>query len=482
MTVPVALKLIPLSAALITLAACDSSSSSSSSDALSAQAVDGYIVSADVDCDGVDGGKTRATGQFNCPAGTEISKIAGGFDVGDDEEATTGTIAFTGLLSAPASEPYVTPLTTLAVAIAQASGEAFSLESYENAQVTVAQTLGISLNSFTVNPVVDIEVAKSNAMVHQILISFAPDIDSYEEAASAFASVIVETGQTGGVISLVDGVDTTLALVNEELATSRSELELSTAGLNQASENVLTANAAINSSESVERVVDASQNAVLKQAPLTIVRNDANVVLTTTTGSETLTLSDFENSDRTEGLYEAQLFSDLTDISYDTDAFEFNQDINNSRITVAFELKSVNAGDRRSISFTSDDVVVSAFEGDSDSLSITTATNNSTFTVYGTDSSGVTTRAEADTDGDTLDVDGGDFTINLAEINEQLTDLGFEDILATSGDYSATLIISGLSVNEDNNGEVVSSEVFTVSSGSDSVSGNGFLGYVSIIR
>ena len=485
MAVPASFKLLLVSVPLITLAACDSSSSSS--DPLASQAVDGYIVGADVECDGVaQDTTTAAAGRFTCPAGTQLSQISGGFDVGIGSQTTDGTDEFTGVLTAPASEPYVTPLTTLAVAIARSGQSAdgdFDFSNYETARTTIAQTLGIELSSFSNNPVLNTDTARTNAQVHFILKTFAPDTDSYEEAASALASVIAATGQTGGMISLSSGVDATLSQINESLSASSSALTLSIANLNQAAQNVLAANTSIENAESPARVVAESKTALLTQAPLTIVRNDANVILTAEgSTAETLTLSDFENSVLTNGLYTAHLSSDLTSVSYDTDVFRFNQDIDNATITVAFELKAVSTGDSRSISFTSDDVVISATRDNSDSLNISLASDQSTFTVVGTDSSGVTTRAVARTEGETLDINGDGFTINLTELNDELTGLGFEDILSISGNYSATLVISGISITEDVDGVLEASEVFTVTNGTDSISGNGFRGFVSITR
>ena len=488
MTSPVMLKTLTAAAVLLSLSACGSSSSSSSSDeTLSSQAVDGYIVGADVFCDDTASGVTRAAGRFDCPVDTQISRISGGFDVGVDEEATSGTIAFTGVLTGLAGEEFITPITTLLLAMTRdGQSEDFvpDAATYRTVQDALIQTLGLSEESLTANPAVDLEAAQSNAQVHQILAAFAPNINGYEESTAAFARVVLANASRGGGISLTQDVGDTLVAINGELEASGSSLQLATGDLEQATSNVLTANTAIGNVDSPARVSTEAQRALIEDAPVTIDRREAVVNLTNEEEdqSQTLSIELFENPQRTNGLYFARLFSGMTRVSYDNEVFQFNQSIDDARITVAFELEAVDADDERKISFVSDDVVVSATKDQPESLVISMFSADSTFQVVGTDSAGVTTNAVIDTDGETISSDGDNFTVNLERINTQLADLGFEDILATSGNYTVTLVVSGLRINEVQGDRTTEAEVLSVDTGAGVVTGNGFRGYVSIIR
>ncbi|MFK7859590.1 MAG: hypothetical protein AB8B64_12250 [Granulosicoccus sp.] len=481
------LKYLPVAAFVISLTACGSSSDPVDNTPLTSQAVDGYIVLADVACDGMANGKTRAAGVFNCPAGTVLSRVSGGYDVGIDTVATTGTVPFTGVLKAPATEPFVTPMSTLAVAMAQdgqSSDSVLDLSSFSAAQSSLAQALGISPEILSQNPVVNLDAAKSNAKVHQVLAAFAPNAGAYEEATAAFANVIASSASTGATIDLTANVAVTMAAINSQLEAADSPLALATVDLDQVSANVATANTTIDAAESPARVATESQKALIDQAPVTINRANAMVTLSNAnqTASEQLTISEFESPLQTGGMYNARLFSGLTRVSYNNTVFQFNQNINNTRVTVGFEVKSVNPGDERSLNFTSSDVVVSAVKGSPSSLNISMLSDASTFVVLGTDAAGVVTEAVVETNGETFNSDGDALTINLERINGQLKDLGFEDILATSGDYQVTLVINGLRINELGGNVTTEAKEFTVNSGDNALTGNGFRGYVSVIR
>ena len=483
---PVTLKTLTAAAVLLAVSACDSSSSGSS-DSFTSQAVDGYIVGADVFCDDTANGLTQAAGRFDCPADTGLSTVSGGFDVGTDSEATSGTTAFIGVLRAPARELYVTPITTLSLALAQIGQTADfvpDVDGFRAAKITLAETLGVSLTSMGENPALDLDAAKSNAQVHQILAAFAPNVESYEEATVAFAAVLSESANGEGRVGLTEDIAETLVAINTKLSESESSLELATVDLDQATANVIAANTTIQRVDSPARVSTEAKQALIEQAPVTIDREEAVIALTSgdQNVAQPLSIESFEDPLQTDGLYAARLFSGLARVGYDNSVFKFNQSISDAQITVAFELKAVGAGDERSISFVSDDIVVSALKDRPESLVISVLPGNSTFQVLGMDSEGVTTNAVISTDGETISSDGDSFTVDLERINRQLTDLGFEDILATSGGYTVTLVISGLRVSELEGNTTTEAEVFTVNTGAGDITGNGFRGYVSIIR
>lgn len=486
MSYPKTLKLFPLAVLAASIAAC-SSSSTPDPQPLASQAVDGYIVGADVECDGETGNVTAAAGRFTCPAGTVLSEISGGSDVGTDPEAVSGGTPFTGVLKAPATSPYVTPLSTLAVGMAlaaQASGEPLDLTNFENAQADLAQTLGINPELLNVNPAENTAAAKTNAQVHQVLAAFAPTEDGYEQAVAAFAEVVAESAKTGQTFNLTTDAGTTMQEINNALAAAGSSLEKSQIDLDEITASVAEANNAIENSETPDQVTDVSNKGIVNQAPVTIDRADASVTLTNATSgvATEIGIADFENPQQSGGTYLTTLSPGITNIEYDSSVFQFNQNIKNAKVTVAFSITSVVANDDRSLSFVSDDVMVSAIKGDSDSLMISMLSDKSEFSVIGTDKDGVETSTTVTTNGETLKSSINSFSVNLERINEQLSDLGFEDILKTSGDYKVTLVISGMSINEKTATDVAAVPQITVETADGDVTGAGFAGYVSVIR
>jgi len=280
-------KLLPILAAMAALSACGGSSSSSQP--FQSQAVDGYVVGGTVECDGVANGLTKAAGSFNCPAGSHFSRITGGYDVGIDTVATTGTSPFTGVLGAPASAPYATPLTTLAVSLVnQAQSETsddtsskpvYNAALYEKALSDMAIVLGIPMEVIQANPAENVEAAKINAQVHQVTTAFAPSIDSYEHVTEAFATEIAGNIVSGASVDLSDNVSPVMTAINLILNQENSDNFLSITDLDQAIDNVSAANTAIENAESPAGVTVAAQNALINQAPVTIDRSNAVVDL-----------------------------------------------------------------------------------------------------------------------------------------------------------------------------------------------------------
>jgi len=469
----------------LSLAACGSSSDPATD--LSSQAIDGYLVASEVYCDDIRSEITPITGaagQFSCPAGSSISKVVNGYDVGTDAAATTGDVPFTGVLKAPSDQPFTTPLTTMAVAMVEANPDlVLDAESYQQAQMTLAEVLNINIDDLSANPVMNLEAAKGNAQVHQLVSAFSPDSGSYEGVTAALALVITEQNGQGS-FDLANGSADIMARINQTLASSSTpSLALSPENLIQKTTSVAIAAQSIDEAQTPGRVSQESVKALLDQAPVTIDRS-ASVVLKNGRDNigETLSLVDFEDVSRVGGLYTAQLNAGLTRVEYSNAVFQINQDINNARVKFAFEVKSVRTGDPRSITITSDDVVVSAFQGDSSSLRVTMAKGDSTFDFVGTDANGTVTTAVVEAKGETLETDNSAFTIDLDKINRQLSDLDFQDILAESGNFRVTLVISGLRFNERDGNVTAPAEQFSVETSGGTLSGDGFQGYVSVIR
>jgi hypothetical protein len=159
-----------------------------------------------------------------------------------------------------------------------------------------------------------------------------------------------------------------------------------------------------------------------------------------------------------------------------------NQDINDAQVTVAFQIEATNAGDNRSLSMMSDEVIVSALAGDSGSLVLSMVDDDSTFTANGIDRDGVATAVTVDTpNGGTLESSREGFSFSLESVQNKLTEQGFADFLSEDGDYLVTMIISGLSINELEESSVVPAKQFSIDSGSVQATGAGFQGYLSVI-
>lgn len=494
MSHPAYFKFITATAVVISISACDSSSKPPASSPdfaaanpdirLSSQAIDGYIVGAEVSCDDtVMVIPTQAAGRFTCPDGTVLSKVSGGFDVGDNETAISGTSPFMGVLTAPATEPFVTPMTTLSVAIAKNSEGGFDGSQYATAQTSLANKLGISTEALAGNPIENLEAAKSNAMIHQVLTAFSPGVDGYEDATSAFAQVISDF-EEGGTIDLTTDVAETMSQINNKMVNIDAQRVLSFSEISTKSAEIETANTSIQSATDTNSVDEVAQEALLSQASLTIDRTSAIVTLSNaeTESIVTFSLGEFESQTKINDLFNARFYSGLTTIAYSKDVFQFNEDITDSQITVAFEVKAIDDDDSRSLSFSTNDAVISASKDDSASLRLFMLSDSAVIAASGTSSTGVTTDATISTDNQAFITNDETFSIDLQKISDGLVKLGFEDIFGTSGNFSVTLAVGGLLINEKEGSVAVDTEFFTIETGSSSVTGNGFKGYVSVVR
>jgi len=145
------------------------------------QAIDGFIVDGAVFCDDERNGRTQAAGRFDCPVTTNVARILGGMDVGFDEAAITGGTPFAGELRAPGGAPYVTPLSTLATNMATTNGS-FDSSLYDGAVEDLAISLDIADLDLAVSPVVDVDMAKANAKINQLIVNFSDSASEYSGA------------------------------------------------------------------------------------------------------------------------------------------------------------------------------------------------------------------------------------------------------------------------------------------------------------
>ena len=487
--------LIPVAASMLALSACDSSSTPS--DPLISQAIDGYLVGSTVLCDGEASAPTAAAGSLQCPADTRIVEVAGGHDVGTDTIATqvgAGATPFNGTISALASSPVVTPLTTLTIDAAKATlGDDFEnvelseLASEVNTSTdAIAMALGVSPRVFSANPAQDIDASKINANIHLLADAFSTSEDNYRAVSSAISQFLLAV-PIGEVIDFdADTVGITSA-INRTLSTTAPELSLNPAELSSLAATIEQASRSIDNARSPGEVFIETAKATVNFAVATLEKNSDAVTLSNEgNGDTTVSINEFEDDSLTNGLFNTVVFSGITEVSFDNSVLTINRDIADTSVTVTFEILSVNDDDERSLVFQSEDVIVNANENQSNSLVIT-LDDNSTFDVRGVDGNGTATLATIENDDSiTLSSDADSFTINTDSIQDRLDEEGFDYILNESGDYRITMVINGISINQqDGIDAATQADTFTITSGdvmNDGIqaTGPGFQGFLSV--
>jgi len=126
-------------ASLFLLYGCSSSDRSVDQQA---QAIDGYVVNAEVSCDDVVQTETTGLGgSFSCPAGTELYTIRGGIDVGFDELEDQDGEVFLGEMKGTSELDYVTPMTTVLVSLATDSSGEYNPARFDTAVETLSAAL-----------------------------------------------------------------------------------------------------------------------------------------------------------------------------------------------------------------------------------------------------------------------------------------------------------------------------------------------------
>lgn len=477
------IRLLPLSAvSLLILSACGSDSTDP---LINAQAIDGYIVGGNVFCDDVANGTTQAAGRLTCPNGTELMVVRGGADVGFSEKATTGDILFVGELSAPAHLGYVTPLSTLAVIMAS-NDEGYDESKWTQTVENLAATLGQSSLDLSADAATVIQLVKLNAQINQLISAYAQTEDDYRLVTVEVAGLMRERASQGAVIDLEAGLANTMAAINGRLIANESQLALSESELDVEVIAVQTANNAIAEGGSPELVAMAATGSSVEQAAVTIDRSAASVSFQSQNGysvySTPISLEDFESPVESTGRYNTIVSSSLDGIVYDSRVLQFNKSFSEARVSMAFEIKSLDVGDRRSLSFSSNDVTLSADTNDASSL-VLSMPEGSKFRAHGTDRDGSTTTTEILVDdADTFSTVGDKINVTFGQVNTKLQSLGFSDMLASSGNFQMTMVISGLKINERTGSIVEPAQYYTIGTGATRITGAGFQGYITFNR
>ena len=482
-----ALPALSVVAVAVSVAACDGSSGSSSSAALSAQAIDGYLVGSEVYCDGEANGKTVAAGTLTCSAGTDLIKIIGGSDVGSDETATDGGEAFRGQLLAPGNLGYVTPLTNVAVELSGGEG-AFDAREFAGSVQILADALGITGLDLSVDPTdetsdVGKRMAKVNAQLSQLTASFGVSTNDYAATAAALASTIRTQSEAGNFqLDLDQDSVAIMALVNSTLRSQGSNLTKSPAQLAQISASVAAVNAAIGAAEDLDAIDAAAKEAPPVTWAMTIERDETLISYDArgTAGGaiENISLDTFESSTQSQGRY-ATVIDGSGRVSVDTDSFTIENDIDDT-VTVGFSLEATGADDMRAISVVAD-AKIEADAGDSDSLSVMLpAPSKLLITSVAADGTETNEVIELLTDHQFVAGNGG-LNISFWNVDERLDELGFGDLTATEGNYRMTAVISELEISVRDGETVDQAPSRTVVGNRLAASGSGFVGYVTIV-
>jgi len=326
------------------------------------QAIDGYIVGGAVYCDGARNGRTLASGRFSCPEFTRLIQIRGGGDVGFDESAIGGGTPFLGELKAPGGSAYVTPLTTLATNMASANGPLDS-QSYTVAEETLAVSLnlpGLDLND---SPVTNIDIAKTNAKVNQLVSIFATNVDEYTRVSEQLSVVLNTTNSfdlTNETPAMVDALNRQLTMEEPRLAMAAIDQSL-------AIETLESTNADIDRALSVDQIdVVVEQNVINDNTAFAIDKSEGLVrfVGPSTVFGPYSNLYDFQNATLFTNGYKVNKGFDTQRVEFLTSAFTVKKTFNGVPLDLAIEFVSTTPGDNRRMSVTMSNAFLAMLEND----------------------------------------------------------------------------------------------------------------------
>lgn len=469
--------LIGLSALAITGCGNSSNAIENNKQALgNSQAIDGFIVNGAVYCDGERNGRTAAAGRFDCPASTQVAQIRGGMDVGFDEVAISGGVPFAGELKAPGGAPFVTPMSTLATNMATTAGT-FNASLYDGAVENLATSLDIEGLDLSVSPVTDVKIAKANAKINQLIINFADSTDEYSAVTQQLANAL----QAAVPLSLTADASTIVSALNERLTTAAPELAVAASEQAAIIESLDRINAAIDQSVSAKQIGDiVEQEADVapyvftfdKAAPLIRFGDPADQSI------PFYSLAEFENPSLGLFGYNVINRADSKVVEFATSAFDVSQSVNNADVDLAIEFTSTDANDERHISIIMYGATLSMTEGVSDSVQISVPDNALVF-AQAMDELGVVTNITTLAGEDYFSTNAnGNFSFAFSTLNQELDDRGYYNFTQESGNYEVTMIISGLGFGIKESATSVSTPaVYSISTATRTVSGNGLHGY-----
>jgi hypothetical protein len=464
------------------LSACMSDSGSSSTEQVRLQAVDGYIVGAQVYCDEVASGSTKAGGEFYCPASTSLATVRGGFDVGFNETATENGIPFVGELRGPAHLGYVTPLSTVAV-LMSSDESGYNPNLWSESVESLASVLNQSSLDLSADAASTLQLIKLNASIHQMVNGFAGNIDEYRGVSESLAALLNERAVNGQSLPLSFDVESSMIALNEQLLVHRPNLYLQSAEISAIATTVQATNNQIDQSKSPQEVATAAKQASSAElnGSLTLDRRSTLISL----GDywygdfQTVSIDDFEDPTRVNGVHHTHFNRYLGYIRINQRSIGVDADLVDAKVSLAMSIRSTSLGDSRAFNLLSHDVYLSARKGDSSSLSLEFPEDALVY-ASGVSQHGVYTETSIELDKEKIfSSTGGLIDVSIWQARDELAKLGYDDIMAFSGDYEVTFVIGGLKIIEIDKQDRSFAKQYTVEAGNQAVSGSGFKGYIS---
>ncbi len=454
------------------------------------QAIDGYIVGGNVYCDGVSNGQTEAAGMFECPEDTNIVSVRGGSDVGFDETATSGGTPFDGELKAPGGSPYVTPLSTIATSMASTNGS-FDASNYEAAVANLAVSLNIPNLDLATNPAENLEIAKVNAQINQLISNFSDSVEDYASVTEQLSQVLA----TQTPFDLTNDTATIVSALNEQLVVAAPDLALSSQRQIDAAKELQLINSAIEKSANIGQIdiaVDvgnATSNhafAIDRTAPLVRFKS-ANYQQQEAYDSQFanynyyanhFSLNDFQNSTLFPSGYLVDSSFNAQWVEFATNGFKIKKTLDNETVNVALEFQSMMPLDNRKMSVTMSGAKLTMKAGDSKSIKVTVPTGT-IIHARAVDQFGVITNVTTDAAQDYFATnEDGNFEFSIAKLEDDLTDQGYYNFTRESGNYRLTLIINGITFGVNSGTDVETSATqYTITTANESITGNGLQGY-----
>ncbi len=471
-----------LSSSILMGVGCSSSSSSSDDDEISAQAVDGYIVGGTVYCDGIENGGSAAAGRMTCPEGTLLMSVEGGTDVGFDATKTSGEYAFIGRLTAPGTLKYVTPLSTVAVAMSIVSGD-FQAGRFADSVAMLSASLGLSDLDLNQDATKSLQLVRLNAQFHQLLSGFSTTTEDYVSVSKALAQVVLDRTSASTTINVSSHVSDIVAAINSVLASSNPGLSLNKEDLDTLSADIQAANEQIEMSSQIESV-SAAAMAGSDRSVLAINRDLAPVIFTNEYGYAAIPLKLYEIATLYDGYHFSRLnvneYYGIKKIHFGAKAFDVYKSLENAKIGLGFEIRSTKADDPRVVAITTSDALLTMTKGVTKSIQMKLP-DMAQFHAKWTDSQGVTSSATFEISGEKVfNGINGNIGINFDVLGAEMEKRGYEDITRSTGNFRTTFVISGIHVNMFDSDEEYRAMTYSVDTGATAITGSGFQGYVSL--
>lgn len=478
-------KYILLAAIATIVAGCSGGSGSSALNFITAQAVDGYIVNGQVYCDAMANGVTTQGGEFQCPTDSQVMRVLGGNDVGFTTDATTAGIPFYGELAGPTTLDFITPLTTLAYHMSTSS-DGYDASKWDESLATVRQGLNIQSPDITASPVTNIELVRFNSSIHQVIDSFTLTQTDYPLVASSFANLLEAQASQGAVLDLESGLAQTMSLLNDRLQQENNSLYQSEAQIINSTEMVQAVNSQVFQAETPVAVGQVVSGIDSSDSPVALILDRSNTIVSLSTYfssiQSNLSIDDFENSEKLNDQFTTQIGDNLDTIQINKNAFSVEADLFEEPISIGVSIISTDTGDSRSLQMVTDDALLSASAGDPNSI-VLSFPESAVMHLSGVGSNGISTETSVEIAGKQVyTTNNSHLDVSTRNARRELDQLGFTDILDSSGNFQLTIVFGGIKIRQTSASGTEDARRYSVRTSDNSVTGTGFRGFVHYTR